>query len=251
VNSAGYKKQIFLGLAMFAVGFSSAAAVGYHKLKQKPPSVDAKSEVLGETTSPSSPPHEEGTAPGPGEVKAPAPVPASMPPSPQPVPLPQASAPALPKPKPKIDYCKQYGETLAKTQDGIELKFQSDSAAAKNIYDSEQAAVASTLSDLARQRNQTVNDYLTAIAVATSKYNNSQKAASDYQTYETEQGAALALHNHAISEITAKEGAANTQKADSQSKYEASLKTFLDTKNQALSEAQAKYRVQIAGLVCS
>ena len=243
-----YKKQIFLGLAMFLVGFSSAAAVGRHRLKQKP-SAPVKSEVLGETATPQFSAEGQSMQAASDKPQGSNPAPASTPPAPQPVPLPQAAAPAV-KPKPKIDYCKQYKEELAKTQDSVELKFQSDGAAAKNQYDTEQAALAAQFSDLAKLRNQAINDYLTAIALATSKYNNSAKAPADYQLYEQEQSAALAIHNQAIKDITAKEASVTQTKTESQNRYDQSLKIFLDQKNQNLSDAQIKYQAQAAGLVC-
>ena len=251
----GLKKQILLGLAMFVVGFTTAAAVGYHRLKQKPAPVTAEN-VLGTTVDTGSATSTQSSAEGQSPIQNPNPVPTPVGTptpvgAPKPVPLPAAQAPALPKPKPKIDYCKQFKEELAKTQDGIELKFQTDSALAKTEFDSQQAAVTSSLGELAKKRNAAVNDYLTAIAVATAKFNNSAKGAPDYQAYEQEQGAALALHNHAISEITTQEATANQQKADSQSKYDSLVKTFEDQKSQALSEAQGKFQTQAAGLVCS
>src|SRR3989344_4405340 len=100
------------------------------------------------------------------------------PPAPKPAPAP------TPKPAPKLDPCIAAKSQLTKAQAEAQKNYDADASAAKQAYDQAVPALDLQLSQLANERNQAINSYLTAIALATSKYNSSAKTASDYSIYK-------------------------------------------------------------------
>lgn len=82
---------------------------------------------------------------------------------------------------------------------------------AKKIYDQEQDLIAKKLADLSLKRNAAINSYLTAIALATSKYN-SATSTSAYTVYQQEQAQALANYTQTVNNLTSQEEALNQEK---------------------------------------
>ncbi len=107
--------------------------------------------------------------------------------------------------------------------------------AAQKVYDLEIVKISRELSELQRQRNEAINNYLTAIAIATSKYN-SATSTTAYDIYQQEQGAALNIYTQAITGISQKEVPALETKKTAQAKY-----------NEALSAAQTQFESKISG----
>lgn len=89
---------------------------------------------------------------------------------------------------------------------------------AKKIYDQEQAVITKKLADLVLKRNAAINSYLTAIALATSKYN-SATTSDAYTVYGQEQAQALTSYTQTITDIAAKETELGANKTATESSY--------------------------------
>ncbi len=167
-----------------------------------------------------------------------------QPPSP-PVALPPPSPP--PKSQPSVmkpvSVCEQAKKELAGAQESIRKDYERAAVAAKTAYDEEQLSVSRQLTELQRQRNEAINNYLTAIAITTSKYN-SATTTSAYEIYQQEQRLALESYTQVITRISTEELPLLEQKKTSQAAYEEVLQARASKKDQDLAAAQVVYEAK-------
>lgn len=247
--SAAAKRYFLFGVLFFLAGFSGAIIAAYYR-HDKIEEPARQNEVLGETLNIENSAQDANSDQAVAET-APAPVVLPQPPSANPPQIVAPPAPPVAKPKTiKVDICKVAKESLGQNQDQIEVKFLSDSSAAKNTYDVEMGVASAQLTELAKQRTQSVADYLAAISAASAKYNSSTSPDA-FSLYQQERASALSTHNETISKIETNELAATQSKTTSQNKYDAALQSLETEKAESLKTAQLKYQAQIAGLVCS
>lgn len=230
------KIYLFFAAIVLTAGLLAGAILSYRKNQPSIPPSSKTEQVQGEIEiiNPAATPPASPNLP---ETKAVLPVdqPAGDSPllvSPPPVPTRQVKEgvvkprPAAPVP-PKINICQAAlkERDLAKT---LALKVLSD----------EQARLKPELLELSRQRNEAVNNYLTAIAIATSQYN-SATSSQAYTVYQQEQGQALTLYNQKIAEITAREMLLLEEQKNAQGKYD-----------EAFASAETQYQAKIQGHNC-
>lgn len=204
---------VIAGILVFGGGTALGAYLGLRKEKarQAPTPRLGQEEVLGEVKAPEQPSQ---------DIAAPA---LATPSSSPPIRPPQAdgtrgerirkpSATPAPAPQPKPNPCELARADLTKQNE-----------AAQKIYDREQA-------ELSRQRSDAVNHYLTAIALATSKYN-SATSTDAYLIYQQEQNAALNNYSQATTDTGSKEAALAETKKASQKKYDEALESKISGPN--------------------
>ena len=180
-------------------------------------------------------------APANSNPSSPSPTP---PVSPSPQPNTTAPSPARgegSKVKTIADPCIAAKSQRTKAEAEAQKNYDADASAAKQAYDQAVPALDLQLSQLANERNQAINSYLTAIALATSKYNSSAKTASDYSIYKQEQDLALTTYNQAVALITTKETDASVQKEGHKISYDQALVSAKTKQDQSLAAASAAY----------
>ena len=147
------------------------------------------------------------------------------------------------KPAVTVNPCAAAKSDLAAALAAAQKAKDDSLSSAKKTFDDETAEADAKLSALAAARSQAVNDYLTAIALATSKYNSS-KSADGYAVYQTEQAAALDGYTKKIAEIVGSESPLLKAKKDAEDKHAAAGASidikFISDKNAAEAAYAAK-----------
>ncbi|OGE78194.1 MAG: hypothetical protein A2751_03490 [Candidatus Doudnabacteria bacterium RIFCSPHIGHO2_01_FULL_46_14] len=216
------KKIYFIaGVGIMAFGIAAGAVWTFHRPEEKAPESATESGVLGESkekTAGADSDSADSPAPdllenpasaqaGKESIKPSAPV-SAPPPAQAPAPPPAGG----PKPKPivkKIDPCIQAAGDL-----------EAKKSAAQKLLEKEQGEIEKEFQDLARKRTDAINKYLTAIALATAKYNSSTSTEA-YVIYKDEQTEAQSDYAQANADISVQETAVTESKKISRQKYDA------------------------------
>lgn len=248
-KAGGYAKYVALGILMFGVGIAGGAYYGILNgatedwLKDKS-SAAVQGEQREEVPDQSS---RVGGKQNPANQDHTLPLPAAASPV-----APSAPSPAVkdvaPSNAPKISVCAQAKAELDKALVQAQAAYEKESAATQHGHEAGQE-INSKLAGLGRLRNEAINNYLTAIAIATSKYNSATSTAA-YQVYQQEQASALTVYTQRITEITSQETPLVEQKQALEKTHEealVSLKARLETQK---AEAQNNYETKIHGQDC-
>lgn len=175
------------------------------------------------------------------EVKLNAPEPVKPKPNP---------APKVAEQKPKVNVCQISGEERTASEQKAQTTYDQEIAEAGKVLAAVTAKVDAELSVLQKQRNEAINNYLTSIAIATSKYNSSN-APEAYEVYQQEQARALSIYTEGIGNISGQEVEAKKRKTAASDAYKISESEAKLRFDAALAAAAAQYQAKTSGQNCS
>ena len=257
-NNGKPKSYVVAGLTILIVGIASGAVYRYNEFKKPQinepqpsadePQTEAAPAVSGTststldtavTTSPSLNPSPQGGGNGESKVEGNKAPPAVKVPSAKPV-VPTA---------PKVNICEEAQKTRDQKYQQADAEYSTAHSAARQTFDAEQAQYETSLTALSRRRNDGINKYLTAIALATSKYNSSTEP-NVYEIYQQEQSAALSAYTETTAGINTEESPILAAKKDSQTKYDAAVAAALAKRDGDKAAAEAEYATSTEGKSC-
>ena len=150
---------------------------------------------------------------------------------------------------PKVNICEEAQKTRDQKYQQADAEYSTAHSAARQTFDAEQAQYETSLTALSRRRNDGINKYLTAIALATSKYNSSTEP-NAYEIYQQEQSAALSAYTETTAGINTEESPILAAKKDSQTKYDAAVAAALAKRDGDKAAAEAEYATSTEGKSC-
>lgn len=247
--------QIYIIAAGLVLAAGIAGGAAYFGQDKTSPPAEQLGETSGITTEAVTPSEINNAAPN-SQTPNPQPTPSQSPlihstpfrtgggeDKPKPKPAPRLPSPVAEGPggQAKPDPCIAAKTELTATQEQAQKIYDSETAAAKQGYDDEQKNFDAQLNQLSIQKNQAINNYLTAIALATAKYNLSSKYSSDYAVYQQEQSVALSDYNLASAGLGTQEEDLTKQKSDSKTRYDEALALAAATLTSSQAAAQVAY----------
>jgi hypothetical protein len=236
---------LWLGAFALAAGLVVAGLFGWERLdKRNGPGGNILGEETQEAEHSGSPLAEEdaeqapGTADGAGtESQAPSESP--------------ATDTTQPQPPPPDPVCQTALAEFEQTKASAESEYNISAAEAQSVYELEVQEATANLALLLNERNAVINTYYAAIEQATNKYNASDETEADYDTYQQEQAAALAVYSGGIEQIESQELFWQENIEDAGKRRILRTNEAGRVRDEKTAAAQGQYQSRTAGKNCS